>query len=132
MRPIGLGILANVIEAGITLASPARPPPGSTFSQTTQHGFHRRVQAVEVEAVKPHLFSIRRKRLVVCPQPRDELDHHRVAPHPSWKATKIGERFLGIDVIAHAANITVRPDRRRANLIHRDGREVFFDYRAAS
>src|SRR3981189_3998937 len=97
-----------MVETGIALARPCCRL-GVDFLQIAQHSFHRRMKTVEVEAVKSDPFSTWRKRVVVCPQPLNELDHHGVAPHPCREGAKIGERLHSIDVVACTANIAVKP-----------------------
>ena len=63
-QAIALGVLPDMIEAGVTLACPLGRLRVDLF-EIAQHGFHRRVQAVEVEAIKPDFFGARRERVVV-------------------------------------------------------------------
>jgi hypothetical protein len=84
------------------------------------------VQAVEIEAIESDFFGALRKRVVVSPQPLDELDHHFVSPHPRREAAKIGKRFHGIDVNACATDIAVEPISVRPICLHCDGDKVLF------
>ena len=58
-------------------------------------------------------------------QPLDELDHVGVAPHPRGEAPEVGERFYGIDIVAHAAHVAVDAVGVGPIGLDRDGREAF-------
>src|SRR3979411_721013 len=88
-----------MVETGIALARPCCRI-GVDFLEIAQHSFYRRMKTVEVEAVKPDPFSTWRKRVVVRPQPLNELDHHGVAPHPCREAANICQCFHRVDVVA--------------------------------
>ncbi len=105
---IDLRVRTEMVEAGIT--SPGPPCRVRVdLLEILQHGLHRGMEAVEIETVEAGLFEIRGKRVVVPPEPVDEIHHFGVAPHPPREAPEIGERFRGIKILAGAADITVDP-----------------------
>src|ERR1700681_1154151 len=88
------------------------------------HGCHRGMQAVEIESVKAGLSGTGRKGVIVRSQPLDKLDHIGVAPHPSWEAPKVAERFLSIHIIARIAHIAVDAVGVWPVRLDRDGRKA--------
>src|SRR5207248_4791998 len=72
-----------------------------------QNGFNRAVEAVQVESVEAHFRSASRKRLVMSPQPLDEVEHDGVPPHPSWEAAEPRQRFIYALIAAAPANVKV-------------------------
>src|SRR6202030_2372133 len=96
----------EMVEAGVPSAGALRSI-GVDPLEILDHGFHRGMQAVEIEAVKAGLSGARGKGVVVRSQPLEKLNHIGVAPHPSRKAPEVGERLLGIDIVTGTANIAV-------------------------
>src|SRR5919106_2477740 len=121
---VDLGVLAELVEARVTLARPLCRL-GIDLFEEPEHGLHRGAQAIEVEAVEADFRRVLRKRVVVRPQPLDELDHVGVAPHPRRKASEVGERLYGIEVIAHASHVAVDAVRVGPIGFDRDRREAF-------
>ena len=46
-------------------------------------------------------------RIVVLPQPLDEFEHDRVAPHPRGKTLEARKRFVRVSVFRNSAHVTV-------------------------
>jgi hypothetical protein len=102
---IVLRVGAEAIEAGIALAR-RLGRGGIRIVEEAQHRVHRRVQAVQVEAVEPRACA-RRERVVVRAQPLDEIDDVGVAPHPRREAAEVAERRRSARLGAHAANMAI-------------------------
>ena len=95
-----------MLEAGVALA---RPPRGSGIDdvEVLEHGRHRGVHAVEVQAVESDFRFRGCAAVVVRPEPADEVDHVGVAPHPLGEALEASERLFGIGGVALAAHEAV-------------------------
>src|ERR1044072_6586668 len=83
-------VLAEVLEARITMARPARGL-GVNLIQVPQYGLNRSVEPAEVEPVEANLCRADRQRVVVYSQPLGELAHDRVAPHPDGETLEARE-----------------------------------------
>jgi hypothetical protein len=114
-----------MIETRIALACPLRRPLIDLL-QIAEHGFHRRVHAIEIQAVKPDLCGTGGTSIVVCSQPLDELDHLFVAPHPGRETPEVGERFHGIDRVARATDVAIDGVSVGPVGFHRHAGETFF------
>jgi hypothetical protein len=88
-----------VVEA---LAGAARRL-GIGLVEVADDGLDRAVQAVQVEAVEARGAL---RALVVLAQPLDELEHHRVPPHPAREAAEVSERRVRVPT--GATDVAVR------------------------
>ena len=120
---VRLRVLAEMIEARVAVAR----PPGCVrvdLVQISQHGLHRGMQAVEIEAVESGLHRGRHS-LVVFAQPTHEIEDVGIAPHPRRKALETGECFLAVGIIRRTLDVAVHPVCVRPVGLDGNGREAF-------
>jgi hypothetical protein len=111
-----------VIEAGVPLTGAG----GGGRVDAPEIGDHllaRVVRAVKVEPVEHGLLRVPEYPVVVLAQPSDEVQHHRVAPHPRREPLEAAQRLLGGGVVATTLDVPVDPVGIGPVPLHRDGAE---------
>src|SRR6266478_1904252 len=117
-----LRIPSKMIETSVTMARTAGCQR-IYFVEIAKHSLDRCVHAVEVQAVNTGKTIPGASFCVPCPQPFDEFEHDRVAPHPTRKTPKTAQRGIRIPVLAAAGYKTMHPECVRPIRFERDGTE---------
>ncbi len=105
-KAIGLGVVAVEVKAGVAVAR-ALGRLGVDLVQIGNHGRHRGVQAIEVQAVETDLRRAGPDRVVVVAEPADEVEDVGIAPHPGGESLESRQRVNGLGVVAATADIAV-------------------------
>src|SRR6266545_7524501 len=102
-----LRVVGEPLETAVTLSS-ARGSSGIDRAEIPKHGLHRRVQAVQIETVKPHPLFVRPQGIVVA-QPLEEAHDFHIAPHPTREPSEVAERLFGAAIGALVTHEAIGP-----------------------
>ena len=106
-KAISLGVVTVEVEAGIAVPR-TLGRFGVDLVQVGDHGRHRGVQAVEVQAVEARPWGEPEPdRVVVVAKPADEVEDVGVAPHPGRESLESRQRVDGLGIVAAAADVAV-------------------------
>ena len=108
---VALAVAVEMIEAGIT-----RPRAPCCFRvsllEIAEHRVDRRVEAVEIEPIEARFVAGIAQVVVASPEPLDERQHIRIAPHPRRESHKPVQRLATVAAIHIRPARTVRPTSR--------------------
>ena len=127
--PVGLRVVAEVIEAGIAGAGPAGSL-GVHLAEVAENRRHGGMKTVEIQPIETRFLPLRGGSIVEGAQPADKVQHVRISPHPQRKAPEVAQRLDAVGITARASHIPVDPIGVRPVGFDRDRRESLFSDQA--